>query len=60
MDDSLLLSRVQFALNISFHILFPTITLGLAWMLVFFKCRLKRTGDDKWMKAYFFWVKILR
>lgn len=58
MDDPLLLSRVQFALNISFHILFPTITLGLAWMLVFFKCRFKRTGDDKWMKAYFYWVKI--
>lgn len=58
MDDPLLLSRIQFALNISFHILFPTITLGLAWMLVFFKCRFKRTGDDKWMKAYFYWVKI--
>lgn len=58
MDDSLFLSRLQFALNISFHILFPTVTLGLAWALVFFKCRYKRTKDEKWMQAYSFWVKI--
>jgi cytochrome bd ubiquinol oxidase subunit I len=58
MDDPLLLHRIQFAANISFHILFPTITIALAWVLVFFKLRFARTGDAKWMDAYFFWVKI--
>jgi len=37
MLDTLELSRIQFALNISFHILFPTITIGLAWLLFYFK-----------------------
>lgn len=58
MDDALLLSRIQFAANITFHILFPTITIGLAWVLLFFKLRFNRTRDQKWMGAYRFWVKI--
>jgi len=56
--DTLLLSRIQFAANISFHILFPTITIALGWVLLFFKLRFARTGDETWMKAYFFWVKV--
>ncbi len=56
--DALILSRIQFAANISFHILFPTITIALGWVLLFFKWRYSRTGDDAWMKAYFFWVKV--
>jgi cytochrome d ubiquinol oxidase subunit I len=56
--DPLLLSRIQFAANITFHILFPTITIGLAWVLLFFKLRYNRTGDAKWMAVYKFWVKI--
>jgi cytochrome d ubiquinol oxidase subunit I len=58
MPDALLLSRLQFAANISFHILFPMITIGLAWVLLFFKLRFNATGDDKWMNAYRFWVKV--
>jgi cytochrome d ubiquinol oxidase subunit I len=56
--DTLLLSRIQFGANISFHILFPTITIALGWALLFFKLRFTRTGDRKWMDAYMFWVKI--
>jgi cytochrome bd ubiquinol oxidase subunit I len=56
--DPLILHRIQFAANISFHILFPTITIALAWVLVFFKFRFARTQDAKWMEAYFFWVKV--
>ena len=37
--DATELARIQFALNISFHILFPTITIGLAWLLLFFRAR---------------------
>ncbi len=56
--DALLLSRIQFGANISFHILFPTITIALGWVLLFFKLRFNMTGDRKWMDAYMFWVKV--
>ena len=56
--DTLLLSRIQFGANISFHILFPTITIALGWVLLFFKLRFNATGDHKWMDAYGFWVKV--
>ena len=56
--DTLLLSRIQFGANISFHILFPTITIALGWVLLFFKLQLQRTGDPKWMALYLFWVKV--
>lgn len=56
--DELLLSRIQFAANISFHILFPTITIALGWVLLFFKMRYAATGDERWMDAYRSWVKV--
>lgn len=56
--DVVLLSRLQFAANISFHILFPTITIGLAWLLLYFRCRFSLTQDKAWEYAYQFWVKI--
>ncbi len=56
--ETLLLSRIQFAANISFHILFPTITIALAWFLFYFKIQHNRTGDEVWMRAYRFWVKV--
>ena len=56
--ETLLLSRIQFAANISFHILFPTITIALGWVLLFFKLRFNATADAKWMDLYRFWVKV--
>lgn len=56
--DALALARAQFAANISFHILFPSINIALAWVLLFFKLRYLRTGRQAWMDAYGFWVKI--
>lgn len=56
--DPLILARIQFGANISFHILFPTITIALGWVLLYFKFRFARSGDQKWMDAYFFWVKV--
>ena len=56
--DSLILSRIQFAANISFHILFPTITIALAWLLFYFKVRHDISGHPVWMRIYRFWVKI--
>ena len=56
--DPFLLARLQFAANISFHILFPTITIGLCWVLFYFRLRYTLSGDKAWEYAYFFWVKI--
>ena len=58
MLETLMLSRIQFAANISFHILFPTITIALSWFLFYFKLRFDQTADPVWMRAYRFWVKI--
>jgi len=56
--DPFILSRIQFALNISFHILFPTITIGLCWILLFFRMCFTFTQDQEWEYAYYFWIKI--
>jgi cytochrome bd ubiquinol oxidase subunit I len=58
MEEALLLARAQFGLNIAFHILFPTITIGLAWLLVVFRIRYERTRDPSWLATYKLWVKV--
>jgi cytochrome d ubiquinol oxidase subunit I len=58
MDEALLLARIQFGLNIGFHILFPSITIGLAWYLVWFRVRYERTRDPAWLDSYRLWVKV--
>jgi cytochrome d ubiquinol oxidase subunit I len=60
--DTLLLSRLQFAANIGFHILFPTINIALCWFLVYFRLRhsaVKGTAAAQgWEEAYYLWTKI--
>ena len=56
--DPIVLARLQFAANITFHILFPTISIALGCFLLFFKTRFVATGLQHWMDAYQFWVKI--
>ncbi|MGH6626924.1 MAG: cytochrome ubiquinol oxidase subunit I [Burkholderiaceae bacterium] len=60
--DTLMLARLQFAANISFHILFPTITIALCWLLLFFRLRHAATRHTSegvaWEAAYYFWTKV--
>jgi cytochrome d ubiquinol oxidase subunit I len=56
--DPVVLARLQFAANITFHILFPTISIAMGWFLLFFKTRFVATGEQHWMDAYQFWIKI--
>jgi cytochrome d ubiquinol oxidase subunit I len=58
MLDVFMLSRIQFAANISFHILFPMITIALCWFLLYFKIRFDLSKEPVWMRAYRFWVKV--
>jgi len=57
-NEALLLARTQFGLNIAFHILFPTLTIALAWFLVYFRVRYERARDAGWLATYKLWVKI--
>ena len=56
--DPLILARAQFGLNIAFHILFPSITIGLCWFLVYMRIRANRTCAKWAVDAYKLWVKI--
>src|SRR5207237_7651765 len=58
MEEALLLALVQFGLNIAFHILFPSITIGLAWVLAYFRLRYEVTRDAAWLETYRLWVKV--
>jgi cytochrome d ubiquinol oxidase subunit I len=62
--DALVLARMQFAANITFHILFPSISIGLGWILLFLRWRWLRlrhrdaAAARGWLDAYRFWTKV--
>ena len=58
MEDTLFWSRLQFAFTISYHYLFPQLTMGLAWIIVYFKWRHVRTGNELFGNASRFWARI--
>src|SRR5258706_1373818 len=58
LTEALLISRAQFGLNIGFHILFPTISIGLAWIVAFFRVRYEMTRDASWLSTYKLWVRV--
>lgn len=58
MEDMLFYDRMQFAFTITFHYLFPQLTMGLSLMIVFFKWKFLRTQIEKYNNAAKFWMKI--
>lgn len=58
MLDVVLLSRIQFALNISYHYLFPPMTIGLGWILIVMEGMYLKTKDVKYKHMVMFWTKI--
>ena len=58
MEDALLYDRIQFGFTISFHYLFPQLTMGLSLLLVWFKFRYLQTGRKEYNDAAKFWMKI--
>ncbi|MCF8029253.1 MAG: cytochrome ubiquinol oxidase subunit I [Desulfobacteraceae bacterium] len=56
--DPVFLARVQFAFTVSFHILFPSFTIGLASWLAVLEWRWLRTGKQVYADVYKMWVKI--
>jgi len=57
--DPVLLARIQFGLTIAFHFLFPPVSIGLAWIIVYMAWRSWRTGEEIYEQMTRFWVKIL-
>ena len=51
-------SRFQFAFTLTYHYLFPQLTMGLGWFLVYWKWRALKTGGEKYNQAVRFWAKI--
>jgi cytochrome d ubiquinol oxidase subunit I len=56
--DALMLSRIQFAFTIAFHIIFPAFTIGLASWLVALEFNWLRTGNPLYRTLFRFWVKV--
>src|ERR1051326_8177212 len=50
--------RVQFGFTITFHYLFPQLTMGLALLIVVLKAVALRTGSDAWNETARFWIRI--
>ncbi len=58
MEDMIFYDRMQFAFTITFHYLFPQLTMGLSLMIVYFKWKFLKTKIDKYNDAAKFWMKI--
>jgi cytochrome bd ubiquinol oxidase subunit I len=56
--DPILLSRIQFAFTVTFHIIFPTMSIGLALFLVIVEGLWLKTRDVLYMEIYRFWLRI--
>jgi cytochrome d ubiquinol oxidase subunit I len=56
--NALLLDRIQFGFTITFHYLFPQLTMGLALLLVVMKLIGLRSGEEMWNQATRFWARI--
>jgi cytochrome d ubiquinol oxidase subunit I len=58
MDSALAVHRLHFAFTITFHYLFPQLTMGLALLIVILKTAALKTGNQSYDEAARFWVKI--
>ncbi len=56
--DPVILARVQFAMTVMFHFLFPTLTIGLGLLIAVFETLRWRTGDPLWDRTALFWTRI--
>ena len=58
MEQALGVHRLQFAFTVTFHYIFPQLTMGLALLLVYLKTKALRTGDEHYNRAARFWARI--
>src|SRR6202034_4122660 len=58
MDSALAVHRLHFAFTVTFHYLFPQLTMGLALLIVILKTIALRTGNPAYNQSARFWVRI--
>jgi cytochrome d ubiquinol oxidase subunit I len=58
MNPALDVHRLHFAFTVTFHYIFPQLTMGLALLLVYLKTKALRTGDEHYNRAARFWARI--
>jgi len=58
MSEALIVHRLHFAFTVTFHYLFPQLTMGLALLIVILKSMALRTGEEHYNRAPRFWMKI--
>ena len=58
MNDALLIDRLQFTLTVTFHYIFPQLTMGLALLIVIVMICARRTGNPMYADAARFWGRI--
>src|SRR6201982_4232551 len=58
MEDALTIHRLHFAFTVTFHYIFPQLTMGLALVIFILKTAALRTGNEIWNHAARFWAKI--
>ena len=56
--NTVLLSRIQFAVTAGFHFIFPPLTIGLAWFLFWILTKYKNSGDEFYRRMARFWTKL--
>jgi cytochrome bd ubiquinol oxidase subunit I len=57
-EDALTVHRLHFAFTVTFHYIFPQLTMGLALLILLMKTVALRKGDERWNRAARFWAKI--
>ncbi|MGD8237073.1 MAG: cytochrome ubiquinol oxidase subunit I [Armatimonadota bacterium] len=56
--DAVALARIQFAVTVGFHYIFPSLTIGLAWLIFWIMTRYWRTGEPIYRAMARFWIKL--
>jgi len=57
-EPALTVHRLHFAFTITFHYIFPQVTMGLALLIVYLKTKFLRTGDERFNQSAKFWARI--
>src|SRR5271163_1918019 len=58
MDSALAVHRLHFAFTVTYHYLFPQLTMGLALLIVIFKALALRVGGERYNEVARFWTRI--
>jgi cytochrome d ubiquinol oxidase subunit I len=56
--DAVMLARIQFAMTVGFHYIFPPLTIGLGWMIFMYNTRYQENGNPVFRQLAQFWTKV--